>query len=194
MLDLLSWTRACPFVDYEASHISEPLFPGGTSVFWVHTILMPPNLPRFCTAPWSPLRRQNTKANSFQSMTDFTLLNYPPILGEWANDKKMTKIYRWIKRTNSSSPRFLPLFRGILPILPILGGYWPILLSIIGKKWGDKSFMLLIRIIFSQYRPWFNLFILYCRSHSLFRFIEDRSLFQLCVSHLFLFLVFDVII
>ena len=41
------------------SHISEPLFPGGTSVFRVHTILMPPNLPRFRTAPWSPLRRQN---------------------------------------------------------------------------------------------------------------------------------------
>ena len=55
-------------------------------------------------------------------------------------------------------------------------------------------FMLLARIIFSHYRPWFNLFILNCRSHSLFRFIEDRSLFQLCISHLFLFLVFDVII
>ena len=138
-LDLLSWTWASPFVDYEASHISEPLFPGGTSVFRVHTILMPPKLPRFCTALWSPLRRQNTKANSVQSMTDFTLLNYPPILGGWANDKKMSKIYIWIKRTNSSSPRFLPLFGGILPILPILGGYWPILLSIMGKKWGGIS-------------------------------------------------------
>ena len=45
MLHLLSWTRGSPFVDYEASHISEPLFPGGTSVFRVHTILTLPNLP-----------------------------------------------------------------------------------------------------------------------------------------------------
>ena len=27
-----------------------------------------------------------TKANLIQSMTDFTLLNYPPNLGGWAND------------------------------------------------------------------------------------------------------------
>ena len=46
MLHLLSWTRGSPFVDYEASHISEPVFPGGTSVFRVHTILTLPNLPR----------------------------------------------------------------------------------------------------------------------------------------------------
>ena len=46
MLHLLSWRRGSPFVDYKASHISEPLFPGGTSVFRVHTILTLPNLPR----------------------------------------------------------------------------------------------------------------------------------------------------
>ena len=104
---------------------------------------MLPNLPRCSMIAASSTKSRDTKANSIQSMTDFTFLNYPPILGGWANDKKMSKIYIWIKRTNSSSPRFLPLFGGILPILPILGGYWPILLSIMGKKWGDKSFMLL---------------------------------------------------
>ena len=33
-------------VDYEASHIIEPLFPGGTSVFRIRTIRTLPNLPR----------------------------------------------------------------------------------------------------------------------------------------------------
>ena len=41
------------------SHISEPLFPGGTSVLRIHTIQTPPNLPHSHTAPWSPLRGQN---------------------------------------------------------------------------------------------------------------------------------------
>ena len=87
--------------------------------FWVHTILTPQNLPR-CSI--SQLHQQNTKANSIQSMTDFAVLNYPPILGGWANDKKISKIYIWIKRTNSSSPRFFaPVFlEGYCPFCPFL--------------------------------------------------------------------------
>ena len=61
-------------------------------------------------------------------------------------------------------PPVLPYFGGILPIL---GGYWPILPSIMDKKMGDKSFMLLTRIICSSF-PWFNLFILpWVQVHSL---------------------------
>ena len=179
-----------------SSHISEPLFPGGTSVFPVLDITPPPNLPHSCTAPWSLLHRQNTKTNSIQSMHDFTILSigYPPILGDMQMTKKCPKLYMNIERTNASSPSFCPFLGGGGWDIAHFGGYWHILLSIMCKKWGNKSFMMLARIIHFHYLPWFNLCILNCRSHSLFRFIEDRSLFQLCQSHLFLFLIFNLII
>ena len=158
------------------------------SVFWVHTILMPPNLPRLRTAPWSPLLRQYTKANSVhKSWLTLLSLTIPPFWGDGQMTKTCPKFIYEYREQIPHPPGFCPFWGGYCP-------FWPILLSIMGKKWGDKSFILLVRIIFSHYRPWFNLFILNCRSHSLFRFIEDRSLFQLCVSLLFLFLVFNVII
>ena len=124
------------------------LYSGSTPFERSHTYLV---------APWSPLRRQYTKVNLVQSMTDFTLLNYPPILGDGQMTKKCPNLYMNIENNFHIPPVFAQFGGGggILPILPILVRYWPILLSIMGKKWGDKSFMLLARIIFSHYRPWF---------------------------------------
>ena len=67
-------------------------------------------------------------------MHNFTILSYPPILGGWANDQKLSKIY---------------IFGAILDHFAIHNG----------QKWGDKSFMLLARIIYPHYRSWFNLII-----------------------------------
>ena len=66
-------TWRSPFIDYKTSDISEPLFatyPGETSVFRVHTIRMPPNLPRSRIAPWWPLHRQNRERNIYKSELD----------------------------------------------------------------------------------------------------------------------------
>ena len=99
-----------------------------------------PNLPRcfMIAASW-----QNTKADLIQKLC-MTLLSLaiPPFRGDGQMTKKCPKfIYEY--RQEISYPPVLPLFGGIL------GGYWPILPSIMGKKWGDKSFMLLARIIYS---------------------------------------------
>ena len=56
---VITMSTGAPFLQYVVSDIIEPLFPGETSVFWIHTIQMLPNLPRPRIAPWSPLRRQN---------------------------------------------------------------------------------------------------------------------------------------
>ena len=148
---VITTSTGAPFLQYVVSDIIEPLFPGETSVFQIHTIRMLPNLPRCSMIAASSTKSRDTKANLIQSMTDFTILNYPPILGGCANDKIMSKIYIWIKRTNSPSPQFLPLFGGIMHILHILGGYWHILLFRMCKKWGDKSFISLARIINSSF-------------------------------------------
>ena len=84
-----------------------------------------------------------------------TTLSYPPISRGWANDKNVQNLYMNIEK-KFLIPQFLPLSGGILPIL---GGYWPILPFIMGTKWGDKSVMLLTRII-SPITVWFNLIIL----------------------------------
>ena len=68
-------------------------------------------------------------------------------MGKW--QKNVQNLYMFIERKFLIPPVFAPFGGGILPILPIWRGYWPILPSIMGKKSGDKSFMLLARIIYS---------------------------------------------
>ena len=108
----------------------------------------------YFVAPWSLLRRQNReiqKRTWSKAWLTLLSLTIPPFWGGCANDKIMSKIYIWIKRTNSPSPQFLPLLGGIMHILHILGGYWHILLFRMCKKWGDKSFISLARIINSSF-------------------------------------------
>ena len=108
-LDLLSWTLHRE-VHLSRSHISEPLFAGGTSVFRVKDITPPPNLPHSHTAPWLPLHQQNTKANSIQSMHDFIILSigYSPI---WP--KNVQNLYMNIENKFLIPPVFLQLFWGL---------------------------------------------------------------------------------
>ena len=104
----------------------------------------------YLVASWSLLHRQNTKADLIQKLC-MTLLSLaiPPFRGDGQMTKKCPKFIYEYREDISYPPPVLPLFGGDIAHLPILGGYWPILPSIMGKKWGDKSFMLLARIIYS---------------------------------------------
>ena len=77
-----------------------------------------------------------TKANLFQKSC-MTLLSsaIPPFRGDGQMTKNVQNIYMNIEN-KFLIPWFLPLFFWV-GILPILGGYRPILPSIRGKKWGD---------------------------------------------------------
>ena len=76
-----TWTQSLgdPFVDYETSHSSDPLFttyPGGMSVVRIHTNQMPPNRPRSHTAPRLTLRPQSRERNIHKSELDQKHANY----------------------------------------------------------------------------------------------------------------------
>ena len=75
------------------------------------------------------------RANSIQSMTDFTLLNYPPILGGWGNDKKCPK-FIYESREQIPSPGFCPFWGGYCTFCTFWGGYWHILLFRMCKNGG----------------------------------------------------------
>ena len=113
-------------------------------------ITRPPNLPRcFMIAASSTKHKSGLDP---KVMHDFTILSYPPIhfggMGKW--QKNVQNLYMNIEKIFlTHPPPGLAPFWGDIAHLPIFGGYWPILPSIMGKKWGDKSFMLLARIIYS---------------------------------------------
>ena len=60
-------------------------------------------------------------------MTDFAVLNYPPILGGMGKWQKNVQNLYMNKENNFLIPRFFApvFFGGILPILPILGDIGP---------------------------------------------------------------------
>ena len=90
-----------------------------------HTIRMPPNLPHSRTAPWSQLRRQNTKTNLAQSMTDFTILIYPPFLGDGQMTKNVQNLYMNIENKFLIPPVFASFGGGYFPLCPYWGDIGP---------------------------------------------------------------------
>ena len=70
-------------------------------------------------------------------MTDFAVLNYPPILGDGQMAKKSPKFIYEYREQIPHPPAFLPLFFwGDIAHFAHFWGYWPILLFIMGKKGG----------------------------------------------------------
>ena len=74
----------------------------------------------YLLAPWSPLRRQYTKANSVKSMHDLAI---PPFWGDGQMANKCQKFIYEYREQISYPPSFAPVLKGYCPFGGILAHF-----------------------------------------------------------------------